>query len=284
MGERHRSAFERAGYRFAGYVDPNVTANLRFESAAELARVVDLVVVAAPSECHAELLIEIVDAGGRALSEKPLCVSLQEADALERRIDPTRVFVAQSERFHPAIEKLEKAMPREIRQATFRRIGPIRNRTASPLLELGIHDFDLAARLFGPLEPISAERLSAERSGTVLTVKLVSSSGVHVTLTSGTTTPENATREIILVSDRGTQTIPLISKPGSTQSGLDSFMESGRDLPLVRQAEALLRAIAGEPSRSATFLDGIAAVRLALRAENMALEVAENLVASAPSC
>ena len=61
-----------------------------------------------------------------------------------------RLFVGHSERFNPVVRALCRELaPAAIRRLTFRRVGAPRSRARDVLLNLAVHDFDLASYLTG---------------------------------------------------------------------------------------------------------------------------------------
>lgn len=114
-------------------------------------RSADLVLVATPVEAHAQTVAFALEEGRPVLVEKPMTLRGQAAQALARRSRALGVplFVAHSERFNPAIQKFRACVPaEEIHALSMVRRGPLRARSELGVaLNLGVHDFDLAAFL-----------------------------------------------------------------------------------------------------------------------------------------
>src|SRR5262249_10293041 len=94
-------------------------------------------------------------AGVHVLVEKPLCATSAEAKGLlEAQGRGARLFVGHSERFNPVVRALAKLLRGErVLAIDLKRVGPSRPSECGVLLNLGVHDFDLAAYLGGgPLE------------------------------------------------------------------------------------------------------------------------------------
>lgn len=68
----------------------------------------DLVVVATPPQCHARDALRLLDAGAAVLLEKPLCRTLDEADALVEaaRRHPGRLLYAENLAYAPVIQRM----------------------------------------------------------------------------------------------------------------------------------------------------------------------------------
>ncbi len=139
--------------------DGAVAAQAAAESGAEaltdyapLLGCVDAVSIAVPTSLHHRVARDFLDAGAHVLVEKPITVTLEEADDLiELARRRRRVLqVGHIERFNAALMALdlERAPPRFI-EAT--RIAPFSARGAdvSVVLDLMIHDIDLILALVG---------------------------------------------------------------------------------------------------------------------------------------
>lgn len=107
----------------------------------------DAVVVAASTEAHAALSIAALDAGRPVLVEKPIAVTLEEADAMvaAARRAGRALMVGHIERFNPAVRKLsgKLAAPRFIEAHRLAALKP-RSLDVDVVLDLMIHDIDLA--------------------------------------------------------------------------------------------------------------------------------------------
>lgn len=106
----------------------------------------DAVVVAASTVAHAELSIAALGAGCHVLVEKPIAVTLEEADAMiaaAAAVDRV-LMVGQIERFNPAVRRLEGRLgaPRFIEAHRLAALKP-RSLDVDVVLDLMIHDIDL---------------------------------------------------------------------------------------------------------------------------------------------
>ena len=124
----------------------------------------DFAVVAAPSAAHAPLARALLDRGLAVLVEKPLTPTAAEAEAL---IAETRLSVSHLERFNPALRALPSgAAPRYLRAE---RLAPPRSRglDVDVILDLMIHDIDLALWLGGgaPVRALQAVGVSVRGGG-----------------------------------------------------------------------------------------------------------------------
>jgi len=73
---------------------------------------VDLVAIATPSDLHARMALDCIDAGKHLIIEKPMALSIDEADEIIRRAAAVGVTVSacHQNRFNPAIQMLRGAL------------------------------------------------------------------------------------------------------------------------------------------------------------------------------
>ncbi len=119
----------------------------------------DLVTVAAPGAAHAALAAAALGAGAHVYVEKPLAVTLDEADALTAAAARAGRVLAcgHQERVVFRAMGLLALTERPLRVESVRRGTPnARNRDVSCVLDLMIHDLDLALLLAGG-EPVAVE-------------------------------------------------------------------------------------------------------------------------------
>jgi predicted dehydrogenase len=113
---------------------------------------IEAVVVAVPTEIHAEIALPFLERGIAVLVEKPMSRSLQEADAM---IDAARkagavLAVGHTERYNPAVAAIASLVtsPRFIevhRLSAF----PDRSLDIDVVFDLMIHDLDIIAAMVG---------------------------------------------------------------------------------------------------------------------------------------
>ena len=121
---------------------------------AEAIAACDVLVLATPIRAHAATVTRALAAGKHVLVEKPLCSTAAEAEALVAplplRRAPSRLFVGHSERFNPVVRALARLVRAEpVVALDFQRVGPSRPSECGVLVNLGVHDLDLAAYLGG---------------------------------------------------------------------------------------------------------------------------------------
>jgi predicted dehydrogenase len=158
MGQRHARVLRamESHFEVVGAYDPRVAAptpegTVRLGSEAEALSHAEVIIVATPIESHGAILGRGLAAGRHVFVEKPVCASAGEArTASAAARSGARLFVGHSERFNPVVRTLAKLVKDEaVLAIDLRRMGPSRPCTSSVLVNLGVHDFDLAAYLGG---------------------------------------------------------------------------------------------------------------------------------------
>lgn len=116
---------------------------------------VDAVTVAVPTESHLEVAMAFIEQGVHVLVEKPLALTLDEADRLVDAAAARGVLLAvgHTERFNPAVDAARKLLHRPgfieaHRLGTF----PDRSLDIDVVFDLMIHDLDIVLSLVG--EPV----------------------------------------------------------------------------------------------------------------------------------
>lgn len=163
----------RPDVRLVGVADPIEDSRNRvaaqcgcraFARTADLAELVDAVVIAAPTRMHRELGVEFLSRRKHVLMEKPLATTAAEADDLVQlaRRNGLVLQVGHVERFNPAWV----AAGPYLRQAKYIegvRSGPFsfRSTDVGAVLDLMIHDIDLVLSLVrAPVKQVEAIGLS----------------------------------------------------------------------------------------------------------------------------
>lgn len=140
---------------------------------------IDLLDIAAPNYLHAEIAIAASEAGKAIILEKPLAVSMDEADSVINAIRQSGVLAmyAENRRFAPVFAECRKRIEAgelgEIRLLRINEMGSgpghagwfrdVRMAGGGALIDLGIHGLGLAEWLVGSsISSVSAMRTPAE--------------------------------------------------------------------------------------------------------------------------
>jgi predicted dehydrogenase len=232
----------------------------------------DVVTIATPGATHYEIAMAAVSAGASVYVEKPLTYTLEEADRLLVAAAKASVTVAcgHQERVTFAAMGLLGQTERPIALESVRHGTPnARNRDISCVLDLMIHDLDLALAMSGD-EPVAVEA-----DGVFDKVR------AEVTFSSGWTAVfeasriEEARRRVMHVDfPEGAVDIDFLAPSFINSSGLVldpdfAATAQGRD-PLGVSVARFLSAVRGQGTPIATGADGARALDLALAVEQAA--------------
>jgi predicted dehydrogenase len=160
-----RSKAEALAQKLGGVVYDSVADLLEYSGC-------DAVVVASPQQAHSEQIIAAAKAGKHIFAEKPLALTVEEFDAIEKAVEKSGVafMVAHQMRFHPVVEWVRKNQ---------KRLGKIYHldlewallikghqgrcfedyRSGGFFMELGCHATDLSRHLMGEVRDVTARTL-----------------------------------------------------------------------------------------------------------------------------
>ncbi|MEL6366181.1 MAG: Gfo/Idh/MocA family oxidoreductase [Pseudomonadota bacterium] len=238
---------------------------------------VDAVTVAAPAKAHGSLAASALAAGKHVLVEKPIALDLAEADALIAAAAESRLVlqVGHQERYvFDAIGVIGRSTPPT--RIESRRLGPYSERgtDVSVVMDLMIHDLDLAVQLVGA-EPraVKAERKIAHGPHPDRTRAELSFDGAEVVL-EASRIADARTRDMRLVYPDGEILIDFMTRevtnttpePLKRAFGDDDAPLSMRD-PLAYGTEMFLAAVAKDEAPIVSGGAGRRALALALAIE-----------------
>lgn len=122
----------------------------QFSSIQELGEACDIVSVVVPTPNHCEVSVELLKAGAHLLIEKPLCMSLEEADTIASLAKAKKriVQVGHVEHYNPVMSFLEEAV-KDPKYITADRLAPFnpRGTEVGVVLDLMIHDIGIILEL-----------------------------------------------------------------------------------------------------------------------------------------
>jgi predicted dehydrogenase len=122
----------------------------------------DVVSIATPTETHAEIACEFLEKGIHVLVEKPIALSLDEADRMIAATNKSgaKLMVGQLERFNPAMVALRPHVNKPL-YFEIHRVSPFPNRSldVDVVLDVMIHDLDAVQWLVG--ENVKVEAIHA---------------------------------------------------------------------------------------------------------------------------
>lgn len=133
-----------------------------FDSYSELLKNIDAVIIAAPTTFHFSLAAEAVMKNKHVFVEKPMTMTLEEADKIKKLLKNKRLKfqVGHIERFNPAIQRIhEYIQPDQIINIDAKRLAySDRIKDTDVVLDVMIHDIDIILSLIkSPIKRVSAE-------------------------------------------------------------------------------------------------------------------------------
>jgi UDP-N-acetylglucosamine 3-dehydrogenase len=166
MGRNHvRVLRDLSGVELVGATDPEPRARnaaarvvpVMADLDALLALGIDMCVVASPTLTHADVGLQLADAGVHTLIEKPLASDLESCRMLAKVFETRGLVgaVGHIERYNPALSALRARLAQgdlgSVFQITTRRQGPFpqRIRDVGVVLDLATHDIDLTQWVTG---------------------------------------------------------------------------------------------------------------------------------------
>jgi UDP-N-acetylglucosamine 3-dehydrogenase len=259
----------------------------------------DAVSIACPSEFHAEVALEALDAGLHVLVEKPIATTLP--DALRMRSAAfeadRKLMVGHVERFNPAVAKLRELVADgrlgNVYRAHATRVGPLPNRIQDTgvAIDLATHDLDVMQHVLDlSIHEIYADggrflHSSQEDLLTCLVRFNAEGEGEHETLgllDVNWLTPEKK-REIVLIGENGllrasyiTQDVWFVESASAPLhwDGLSMLRGDGEGAavrfslakaePLQAELEAFCRCVLDDTPEPVSAHDGVKALAAAL--------------------
>jgi len=174
---------------------------------------IDAVCVAAPSVCHAEIVIAALQVGLHVLVEKPIATTV--SDALRMRAAARdagrKLMVGHVERFNPAVARVRELVREgrvgRIFRAHATRVGPFPRRIQDTgvALDLASHDIDVMQYVLGEdLQQVFADggTFVHERHEDLITCLLRFETGTLGLLDVNWLSPEKR-RELVILGDAG---------------------------------------------------------------------------------
>jgi predicted dehydrogenase len=240
---------------------------------AQLPDDLDAAIIAAPTTLHREIAEPLLRRGVHCLVEKPIAVSVEEADALIAAAEAggAVLMIGHAERFNPGLTRVRDriAEPRFV-EADRLGVFPARSLDVDVVLDLMIHDMDLLCWLTGS-EPVEIQAVGLD----VLTPR-VDIANARVTFGSGCTADVTASRvsnEItrkMRIFDRSAylsidfvaqaaEIVTLEMGEGAPKIDRQHFGPAGEDEkeePLFHEIAAFLAAVRGEAAPAVTGADG----------------------------
>ncbi|MHA7984900.1 Gfo/Idh/MocA family protein [Rathayibacter sp. CAU 1779] len=238
---------------------------------------VDIVSICTPTPTHRELAVAALRARKHVLLEKPMAMSVEDAEAIAREAEASDrvLMVAHVVRFFPEYERMRRRVdggevghPLHVRAE--RMIAPPRtpwwydeNQSGGLVVDVGIHDLDQANLLLGT--PVAVRATASDPLGPVETTVRYADGGLAQVL-SHARMPESVpfATSLQVIGDGGLLAISS-ADPLQTEALADAVEAN----PYARQAAHFLECVASaRPSTVAPVGDAVLALRTALAARD----------------
>ena len=251
---------------------------------------VDLASIAVPTEYHYELARACIERGVDVLVEKPFVADPEQGRTLLELADERDVLigVGHVERYNPAVAAAREVLAdAEIVAADARRLGPPLDRDIadSAVLDLMIHDIDVILSLVG--KEIETVNALGTRENRYIDAQMGFADSTVASLTASRVTQKKV-RELSITAADCWITVDYLDQSvevhrGSSPEYIERdgevhyrhegiverpLVESGE--PLGRELTAFLRAVRKRRPPDVSAADGLAALRVAGRIEELA--------------
>ena len=249
-----------------------------------LALGVDAVMIATPAHTHAALALAALDAGADVFVEKPLAMTVADAERCALRAEALgRIgMVGHLLRYHPAVTRLVEICrggalgPLEHVEAARRSVNG--DRTASALWTLGPHDLSV----IHAVDPSSIDTISATgpASGADAVVEIALLSGLTARVALSRAHPSKERRFAVIGRDhaaifddvRAPDRV-LLGRPTRRRGGATEIAITGEATvawhePLALEVDHFLRCVEERTPPRTGFSDGVMVVRALARAES----------------
>lgn len=289
MGKLHaRVLAELPGVTLAGVCDPDaeqvefVTSRLKcpgFGSVDELAASgLDAVTVAAPTQFHADIALDVIARGLHVLIEKPIAQSVAEGTriiAAAKAADVT-LAIGHVERFNPAVQAIKQALKgEEILSIQITRVGPFPPRMSEigVVTDLAVHDIDLIRWFTGSeiveIQPQTNSIIAAREDIALLQFR--TASGVLAHINTNWLTPFKArtahvaTKNKYVMGDLITRQVTECFDYRSDGSYSMRHLSVGHTEPLRAELMAFVEAVRIGSDPAVGGDDGLASIDIAMR-------------------
>lgn len=284
-GHHARKYAGMADVELVGVFDPDAgraqalateTGSAPFTDLAAMLALVDVVTVASPASTHAETALTVLSAGKPAYVEKPLATRLDDADKLVAMAARKGVPLAcghQERVVSQAMGLLDLPEAPILLESIRHQPWGVRNTDVSCVLDLMIHDIDLALTMTGA-EPLTVEADARTTHGPFIDqceAEVTLANGCGLKLSASRISDERQ-RRMRIVFPSGQVVVDFVARTfvNTTPFALNAdFAETpaGRD-PLGASVRAFLSAVRGETARpQVTGEEAARALDLALAVE-----------------
>ena len=283
LGKHHARIYKSLeGCDLVGVYEPNDEAAigiceeyqcLRFDSLTELADACDVISVVCPTDKHAEVALPLMEKGCHLLVEKPLCVSVAEAESMleQAKKSGTILQVGHIEHYNPVMAFLEEQVdcPKYL---TVERLAPFQPRgtEVGVVLDLMIHDIGIVMALIAsPIQSVDAIGVRVlSPTEDIANARLVFENGCVANL-SASRVSEKKAREIRVFQESGYLSLDFMNQKGHLIRKNEASLEKSevpveKGEPLALELEAFVGCVRESSTPKTDGVFGKSALEVAL--------------------
>ena len=283
LGKHHARIYKSLeGCDLVGVYEPNDEAAtgiceeyqcLRFDSLTELAGACDVISVVCPTDKHAEVALPLMEKGCHLLVEKPLCVSVAEAESMleQAKKSGTILQVGHIEHYNPVMAFLEEQVdcPKYL---TVERLAPFQPRgtEVGVVLDLMIHDIGIVMALIAsPIQSVDAIGVRVlSPTEDIANARLVFENGCVANL-SASRVSEKKAREIRVFQESGYLSLDFMNQKGHLIRKNEASLEKSevpveKGEPLALELEAFVGCVRESSTPKTDGVFGKSALEVAL--------------------
>lgn len=283
LGKHHARIYKSLeGCDLVGVYEPNDEAAtgiceeyqcLRFDSLTELADACDVISVVCPTDKHAEVASPLMEKGCHLLVEKPLCVSVAEAESMleQAKKSGTILQVGHIEHYNPVMAFLEEQVdcPKYL---TVERLAPFQPRgtEVGVVLDLMIHDIGIVMALIAsPIQSVDAIGVRVlSPTEDIANARLVFENGCVANL-SASRVSEKKAREIRVFQESGYLSLDFMNQKGHLIRKNEASLEKSevpveKGEPLALELEAFVGCVRESSTPKTDGVFGKSALEVAL--------------------
>jgi predicted dehydrogenase len=245
----------------------------------ELLKDIDAVTIATPTFTHYDVANAAIDMGKHVFIEKPIAVTAEQGRTLTKKALSKKITLAVGfiERFNPAYVALRKALGRgKPDLIDIRRLSPFpaRINDVSCVIDMMIHDIDLAIKLAG------ADIRYINATGNKVKTAMLDNAYAVIVFTNGTIANIEASRvhndkvrNVIVASGKSIYDADLLNKTAKvkTEGRLKELQVEKVD-QLNLELRDFINAITKNAKPSVSGRDGVVALEVANTIEELALK------------
>ena len=254
-----------------------------FDSLAALAEACDAISVVVPTDQHCAVAIPLLERGCHLLIEKPLCVSLAEAEQITEaaRHNQRIVQVGHIEHYNPVMTFLEKTV-NEPKYITSDRLAPFKQRgvEVGVVLDLMIHDIGIILHLVGaPIVRVDSVGVNVlTKTEDIANARIAFANGCVANLNASRVS-EKAVREIRIFQSDTYLSLNFAEQKGHyIKKGLLGLNK--KEIPIER-GEPLMLELASFVSAVNGFTEPKVGTQLGKSALDVAIQITEQIRSSA---